>query len=66
MHLTNYSINKKNINYVKNEDEDEDGYGFKWSLTALMKHLKGLGCDTGLLWKRVVDVIIKAVVSGHK
>jgi hypothetical protein len=43
MHLTNYSINKKNTKYIKNEEEDEDNYGFKWSLTALMKHLEDSG-----------------------
>ena len=31
-HLTNYSINKKNHNYVSAEDDDS---GFKWSFTAL-------------------------------
>lgn len=66
MHLTNYSINKKNTNYIQNEEENEDDYGFKWSLTALIKHLKGIGCDTDELWKRIVDIIIKAIISGEK
>lgn len=43
IHLTNYSINKKNTNFVQNVEEDEDDYGFKWSLTALLKHLKTIG-----------------------
>ena len=43
MHLTNYSINKKNSKYVKNEKEDEDDYGSKWSLTALIKYLETIG-----------------------
>lgn len=66
MHLTNYSINKKNINYVANEEENEDNYGFKWSLTALIKHLKSLGRDTDKLWNKITDIIIKAIISGHK
>ena len=37
--LTNYSINKKNVNFVKNEGLDKDDQGFKWSLTAFLKHL---------------------------
>jgi hypothetical protein len=47
-HLTNYSINKNNVNYVKNDvsvsilsynifkkNADDDDAGFKWSLSAL-------------------------------
>lgn len=66
MHLTNYSINKKNVNFVQNEEENEDDYGFKWALTALMKHLKTLGWDTEVLWNQIVDIVIKAIISGHK
>lgn len=40
IHLTNYSINKKNAKYVSNEGVDWDDYGFKWGLTALCKHLE--------------------------
>ncbi len=39
MHLTNYSINKKNDHFVQNENTNQDDYGFKWSLTAFCKHL---------------------------
>jgi hypothetical protein len=34
MHLTNYSINKKNDAFVMNENIEHDDVGFKWSLTA--------------------------------
>ena len=40
MHLTNYSINKKNENFVYNENTEQDDVGFKWSLTAFCKHLE--------------------------
>ena len=40
MHLTNFSVNKKNINFVKTNAEDEDGKGSKWSLSALRNALK--------------------------
>jgi len=66
IHLTNYSINKKNINYIQNEEENEDNYGFKWSLTALMKYLQTIDCDTEKLWQKIVDIIIKAIISGSK
>jgi tubulin polyglutamylase TTLL5 len=34
-HLTNYSINKKNENYVQNDDAADDDSGFKWSFSAM-------------------------------
>lgn len=34
-HLTNYSINKKNENYVQNSDAADDDSGFKWSFSAM-------------------------------
>ena len=37
MHLTNFSVNKKNVNFVKSETVEEDGVGSKWSLKALRK-----------------------------
>ena len=40
MHLTNYSVNKKSSNFVKNKDATEDNVGHKWSLSALFKFLK--------------------------
>jgi hypothetical protein len=40
MHLTNYSINKKNAAFMQNKDGITDGEGFKWSLTALRKLMR--------------------------
>ena len=37
MHLTNYSINKKQEKYEKNDDKDNDMTGSKWSLQALRR-----------------------------
>jgi len=39
MHLTNYSINKKNENFMQNETIENDDVGFKWSLSAFCSHL---------------------------
>lgn len=36
-HLTNYSLNKYNPNFVANNDANADGVGSKWSLVALKK-----------------------------
>jgi hypothetical protein len=37
-HLTNYSINKKNANFLQNNDAAHDSYGSKWSLSGLWKY----------------------------
>lgn len=39
MHLTNFAINKKNANFVHNEDE-ENFNSSKWSLTNLKQMLR--------------------------
>jgi hypothetical protein len=39
-HLTNYSVNKKNDNFIQNENLENDDFGFKWSLSAFCKHLE--------------------------
>lgn len=59
-HLTNYSINKNNQNYVNDQDDDA---GFKWSLTALCQQLQEYGIDTNLMWGKIYDVIIKSLIS---
>ena len=65
MHLTNYSINKKNENFVQNENSEQDDFGFKWSLGAFCKHLEQVGIDMNLLWSRIYDVILKTVIAGE-
>ena len=64
-HLTNYSINKKNKNYVQNRSCTEDDYGNKWSLSALFILLKKIGIETKLLWSRIYDLIIKSILSAY-
>ena len=39
-HLTNYSINKKNPNFVYNDDENKDDIGHKRSFTSIISYLK--------------------------
>ena len=65
VHLTNYSINKKNDNFVQNENLDNDDFGFKWSLGAFCKHLETIGIDMNLFWSRIYDVIIKSLIAGE-
>ena len=65
MHLTNYSVNKKNDNFIQNENLENDDFGFKWSLSAFCKHLETIGIDMNLFWGRIYDVIIKSILSGE-
>lgn len=63
VHLTNYSVNKNNDKFVQNTDWRQDDVGHKWSLHALSKHLEAVGVDTDLMWNRVYDMVIKAILS---
>ncbi|OMJ83252.1 hypothetical protein SteCoe_15839 [Stentor coeruleus] len=63
IHLTNYSVNKKNENFVQNANAKDDGVGHKWSLTALMKYFKEKNIDVDGLWQKIYDLVIKSVLS---
>ena len=66
MHLTNYSINKKNIGaFGSSKTEINDGEGSKWSLTALRKLMKKLGMDDKAIWKSIEDIVIKTIISAE-
>ena len=65
MHLTNFSINKKNINFVKSNGEDEDGKGSKWSISALRNALRAQGIDDSAIWRKIEDICIKTVISAE-
>ena len=62
-HLTNYSINKNSCTFVENSDLRCDNVGHKWSLSALNKHLRCVGVDVDLMWNRIMDLIVKTLLS---
>ncbi|XP_028398329.1 tubulin polyglutamylase TTLL4-like isoform X2 [Dendronephthya gigantea] len=63
MHLTNYSINKKNEDvYTPNNDEDAC-QGHKWSLKALWGYLKRMGVNTTRIWEGIKDIVVKTIIS---
>ncbi|EAS01724.2 tubulin tyrosine ligase family protein (macronuclear) [Tetrahymena thermophila SB210] len=65
MHLTNYSVNKKSENFVKNNDVNDSGQGSKWSLKSWKEYLIqtiGLEAKEQLL-KKMEDVIIKTCIA---
>ena len=65
MHLTNFSVNKKNVNFVKNDNAEEDRSGSKWSLKALRQAFKEQGIDDKGIWRKIEDVCIKTVISAE-
>lgn len=62
MHLTNYSVNKKNAEYQTNSD-DKACQGHKWALKALWQYLDSKGISTTLLWEKIKDMIIKTIIA---
>ncbi|XP_028291413.1 tubulin monoglutamylase TTLL4 isoform X2 [Gouania willdenowi] len=64
IHLTNYSINKKNSEYQSNSD-DTDCQGHKWSLKALWKHLSSQGINTSSIWEKIKDIVVKTIIAAE-
>lgn len=63
--LTNYSVNKFNENFVKNEEAESDNVGHKWSFSALVKYLKASGVDTELVMMKIYDLIVKTIITAE-
>ncbi|XP_061734905.1 tubulin monoglutamylase TTLL4-like isoform X1 [Nerophis ophidion] len=64
MHLTNYSVNKKNSDYQANSD-DKACQGHKWTLKALWQYLGSRGVNTTLIWEKIKDIVIKTIIASE-
>ncbi|XP_074551226.1 tubulin monoglutamylase TTLL4 isoform X2 [Halichoeres trimaculatus] len=64
MHLTNYSVNKKNSEYQTNSD-DKACQGHKWALKALWQYLGSKGVNTTLIWEKIKDIVIKTLIASE-
>ncbi|XP_012584416.1 PREDICTED: tubulin polyglutamylase TTLL4 [Condylura cristata] len=64
MHLTNYSVNKKNTDYQANEDETAC-QGHKWALKALWNYLSQKGVNSDVIWEKIKDVVVKTIISSE-
>nr|XP_003215124.1 PREDICTED: tubulin polyglutamylase TTLL4 [Anolis carolinensis]XP_008110400.1 PREDICTED: tubulin polyglutamylase TTLL4 [Anolis carolinensis] len=64
MHLTNYSINKKNIEYKSNADENAC-QGHKWALKALWNYLSQKGVDSEVIWEKIKDIVVKTIIASE-
>ncbi|KAM8854989.1 tubulin monoglutamylase TTLL4 isoform 2-T2 [Spinachia spinachia] len=64
MHLTNYSVNKKNSEYQSNSD-DKACQGHKWALKALWQYLGSKGVNTTRIWEKIKDIVIKTLIGSE-
>ncbi|XP_040924828.1 tubulin polyglutamylase TTLL4 isoform X2 [Betta splendens] len=64
IHLTNYSVNKKNSEYQTNSD-DKACQGHKWALKALWQYLGSRGINTNLIWEKIKDIVIKTIIASE-
>ncbi|XP_048339735.1 tubulin monoglutamylase TTLL4 isoform X2 [Sphaerodactylus townsendi] len=64
MHLTNYSINKKNVEYKANTDETAC-QGHKWALKALWSYLNQKGVDSEAIWEKIKDIVVKTIIASE-
>ncbi|XP_065354577.1 tubulin polyglutamylase TTLL13 [Calliphora vicina] len=60
MHLTNYSVNKKNSQY---ESCDSDDCGSKRNFGAINSWMRRQNYDVKGFWDRIDDIIIKTILS---
>uniref|UniRef100_A0A8B9PZV6 Tubulin tyrosine ligase like 4 n=1 Tax=Apteryx owenii TaxID=8824 RepID=A0A8B9PZV6_APTOW len=64
MHLTNYSVNKKNTEYKSNSDETAC-QGHKWALKALWTYLTQKGINSEAIWEKIKDIVIKTIIASE-
>ncbi|KAM7048837.1 tubulin monoglutamylase TTLL4 isoform 1-T4 [Acridotheres tristis] len=64
MHLTNYSVNKKNTEYKSNSDETAC-QGHKWALKALWSYLTQKGINSEAIWEKIKDIVIKTIIASE-
>jgi tubulin polyglutamylase TTLL6/13 len=62
-HLTNYSLNKDNANFVENEDNEEESMAHKRKMTSVFEDLKIHGVNITLLQQQIDDIIRLTLIS---
>jgi tubulin polyglutamylase TTLL4 len=64
-HLTNYSINKKEGDFIANESAEDDDVGHKWSLAAAFRALAEEGVDVVAVRKRIDALLAKTLIAAQ-
>ena len=79
IHITNYSINKNNLNYKSNQrnnkeieeleeenkNEEKEDNSSKWSLVEYINYFKKIGKNDIIdnIWKQIEDIITKSLIT---
>jgi hypothetical protein len=73
MHLTNYSLNKRNESYkypkktneIDHEEEDDDsaGQGSKRKLTKVFNYMSKMGLNVNKIKAKIDDLVIKTILA---
>ncbi|XP_026816161.1 tubulin polyglutamylase TTLL5 [Rhopalosiphum maidis] len=64
MHLCNYSVNKSSPSYIRNSDPERENVGHKWSMSALLNHLREeYLINTETLMAEIEDIVVKTIMS---
>ena len=63
MHLTNFSVNKKNLNFQINNDDSR--LNSKWTLSQLKQAMREQKINTDQLFAKIDDIIVKTVLSAE-
>ncbi|KAK2570041.1 Tubulin monoglutamylase TTLL4 [Acropora cervicornis] len=63
MHLTNYSINKKNEGAYEANSDENVCQGHKWSLKALWGYMKRINVNFSLVWETIKDLVVKTIIA---
>lgn len=72
MHLTNYSINRKNTKFDRSEtgskwyEEESPRIQLVRALSSLFIYLKNQGVETEKIIKDIEDLVIKTIICGEK
>ena len=59
MHLTNFSVNKNNKDFIFNENKETEDKGHKRSIKSVFRLLEDKGVNTSAIWTRIKRLIIK-------
>jgi len=65
MHLTNYSLNKKNEDYEFNENNEKFDTGSKRTFSFIMEHLEKIGFDKNKVMEKIKYLIRMLMISLH-
>ena len=63
VHLTNYSINKNNENFVFSNDSENASTGHKRSLSFIWDYIDNHGGDSSILIKEIHQLIVKSICA---